>query len=89
MIDYKCKTCGKIFKAYRSRKGQYCSMKCYDVSLAGNQHAANRSEKIEHYTNVCLGTSCRERKTFITDSKFNRLCPRCSVLIKGCADVGI
>ena len=89
MIPYTCHTCGKRFYGYKYRDGKYCSTACFNISLAGNHNSAKRSEKVIHYKNVCLGKACREKKSFITDNKFNRLCPRCSVLIQGCADVGV
>jgi len=85
----KCLHCNKMFDAFKSLDRKYCSEDCYCASMAGNQNALGWGKKKIKINSVCLGPHCRGHKTFITESKFNRLCKKCAVLNKGYADVGI
>jgi endogenous inhibitor of DNA gyrase (YacG/DUF329 family) len=78
MIIAKCLTCNKLFETYKSFDRKYCSEDCWIVSMANNDHAKRKGM----FKTTCLGINCRGRKTFMTSSKYIRLCPICKQAIK-------
>ena len=82
-VNYKCKTCGKVFSRYKSRHSKYCSATCMAIGMRGNN---NGIRVIKWFRIKCNGPSCRG-KMFYSASAIKKFCPKCHSRIKYLVDV--